>query len=116
MHVKSLSKIELHSSIRDINLKYNRVVVGSTLEALVYACLNNYPVIFSRLTPPRRFETFNHDEDLSIFGVQNKTKTIQTNFSEKEVGIDKLWLWERLYFYLSVAGLCPMIDNVASIR
>lgn len=114
--MKSLSKIELHSSIRDINLKYNRVVVGSTLEALVYACLNNYPVIFSRLTPPRRFETFNHDEDLSIFGVQNKTKTIQTNFSEKEVGIDKLWLWERLYFYLSVAGLCPMIDNVASIR
>jgi len=114
--LKPLSKFELHSKIRDIQIECDTLVVGSSLEALVYCYLNNTPFVCSQLTPPHHFEYFNHQDDLSVFGIKNDSHTIQTNFSEQTVGIDKLWLWERLFFYLSVAGLCPLTDKADSLR
>jgi len=111
-----ISSIDLHSKIRDINLEYDKVVVGATLEALAYSCLKNIPFVFSRLTPPHRFEYFNHSDDLSVFGITNISRPIQTNFAGQTVGIDKLYVWERLFFYLSVAGLCPLGDKAVSLR
>ena len=114
--MNSLSEIDLHTKIRDINIEYDKVVVGSTIEALAYSCLNNIPFVCSRLSPPHRFEHFDNDDDLSVFGVKNVSRTVQTNFSEKSIGIDKLWLWERLFFFLSVSGLCPLVDKPVSLR
>ena len=111
-----LSGIDLHAKIRDINIEYDKVVVGSTIEALAYSCLNNIPFVCSRLSPPHRFEYFDNDDDLSVFGVKNVSQTIQTNFSQKSIGMDKLWLWERLFFFLSVGGLCPLVDKPVSLR
>jgi hypothetical protein len=105
-----------HSKIRDININYDKVVIGSSLEALTYACLNNLPVICSSLNPPHRFETFSSTQDLSILGTQNYARSVQTNFSEKTIGIDKLRLWEKLFFFLSASGLCPLVDKVVSLR
>tara|TARA_Y100000296_G_C5162716_1_gene252776 strand:+ start:481 stop:1419 length:939 start_codon:yes stop_codon:yes gene_type:complete len=112
----TISNIDLHSKIREINLEYDKVVIGSTLEALAYACIENVPIIFTSLGSPRRIDFFDHEEDLSIFRITNTPRTIQTNFSEQRVGIDKLYLWERLFFYLSVAGLCPLGDKAVSLR
>ena len=36
--------------------------------------------------------------------------------SNKLIGINKDTLWEKLYFYLSLAGLNPLADKLASIR
>ena len=36
--------------------------------------------------------------------------------SEKQIGISKDTLWERLHFYLSLAGLNPLADKLSSIR
>lgn len=107
---------ELHSKIRDINIKCDNLVVGSSLEALTYSFLNNIPIISSDLTPPFHFENFEHNQDLSVFGLENVTKTIKTNFAEKKVGLNKLWLWERLLFSLSNAGLFPTMDKPVSLR
>ena len=108
--------IEPHSKIRNIDIKCDKLVVGSSLEALVYCYLNNIPFVCSQLTPPHHFEYFNYQEDLSVFGIKNISRSILTNFSEQTIGIDKLWLWERLFFYLSVAGLCPLSDKTDSLR
>jgi hypothetical protein len=117
--VKSLflqTNNELSSKIRDINISCDSLVVGSSIEALTYSYLNNLPVISCGLIPPLHFECFKPTDDLSVFGIENKTKTIRTNFSEKTSGLNKLWLWERLLFCLSTAGLCPMTDKSVSLR
>tara|TARA_R100000664_G_C2754576_1_gene142221 strand:- start:333 stop:1277 length:945 start_codon:yes stop_codon:yes gene_type:complete len=117
--VKSLclqTKNELYSKIRDINIKCDELVVGSSIEALAYSFLNNVPIVSSGLKSPFHFERFEHDQDLSVFEIDNATKTIKTNFAEKKVGISKLWLWERLLFSLSTGGLFPMIDKPVSLR
>ena len=107
---------ELHSKIRDMNMSFDQLVIGSSLEALTYSFLNNIPIISCGLKPPFHFEHFDSKQDLSIFGLENTSRAIKTNFAEKTVGLNKLWLWERLLFCLSTAGLCPMIDKPVSLR
>jgi len=99
-----LELIELHSKIRDINIECDKLVIGSTLEALTYSYLNNIPFVCSRLSPPHRFDYFDPEDDLSVFGMENKSKLAQSG------------LWEKLFFYLSVAGLCPLTDKAVSLR
>ena len=96
--------IELHSKIRDINFKYDKLVIGSTLEALAYSYLNNIPFVCSHLNPPHRFDCFAPEIDLSIFGVEN------------EPSYPQFILWEKLFFHLSVAGLCPLAGKAVSLR
>ena len=95
---------ELHSKIRDINLQCDKLVIGSTLEALTYSYLNNIPFVCSHLSPPHKFDYFSPEDDLSVFGIKNKSPLTQ------------FWLWEKLFFYLSVAGLCPLSDKAVSLR
>lgn len=116
LKAKHLSNIDLHSKIRDINVECDKLVIGSTLEALVYCFLNNVPFVYRQLSSPFRFEYFNWDDDLSVFGFKNTPRSIKTNLGEAKTGISKLWLWERLFFYLSMAGLCPIVNEAVSIR
>jgi len=102
--VNTLLEIELHSKIRNINLEYNKLVIGSTLEALAYSYLNNIPLVCSHLNPPHRFDYFDPEDNLSVFGVKNK------------LGMPRFELWEKLFFYLSVGGLCPLTDKAISLR
>jgi len=95
---------ELHSRIRDINLECEKLVIGSTLEALAYSYLNNILFVCSQLSPPHRFDYFNPEDNLSIFGIKN------------EIPVAKFFLWEKLFFHLSVAGLCPLSDKAVSLR
>jgi len=96
----------LHSKIRNINFSYEQVVVGSSLESLLYSFLNNIPFVFTKLERPNRFDCFNPDVDLSVFGLENKTKIL----------IEKDILWEKLYFYLTLSGLNPMADKTVSLK
>ena len=116
IETKPSLNLELHSKIRDINIECDKLVVGSSLEALVYCYLNNVPFVCSQLGHPHHFEYFNHRDDLSIFGMKNISRIRQTNFAQQTIGIDKLCVWERLFFYLSVAGLCPLTDKSVSLR
>tara|TARA_R110002074_G_scaffold140868_4_gene287163 strand:+ start:3299 stop:4192 length:894 start_codon:yes stop_codon:yes gene_type:complete len=99
--VKSFSETELHSKIRDINIEYDELAVGSSLEALLYCTLNNVPLISCRLLTPQHFET--HKLDLSILGLKAPNNS-------------SLWLWERLFFYLSLTGLLPLADKAVVLR
>jgi len=110
------SEIKLHSKIRDINIECDQLVIGSTLEALAYCFLNNIPLVCSHLHSPSRIDYFNFQDDLSVFGVENVSRSIKTTSSDIQIGIDKLWLWERLFFYLSTAGLCLLSDKAVSLR
>jgi hypothetical protein len=111
-----LSKTELHAKIRDINFSFDKIVVGSSLEALTYAYLNNLPLIHTRLQSPHFLDRFNPDQDLSKFGIDNKIKIIKSNDEDRSVGIKKIFLWEKLYFNLSLSGQIPLESKCVSLR
>ena len=102
--------------ISEVSLSYPEIVVGSSLESITYAFLNNVPFFFAHLDYPHRFDRFKPEQDLSIFNLKNEVTSLHTPKQKKIVGIEKSVLWERLYFYLSLAGLNPISDGVSSLR
>ena len=80
--------------------KYDHIVIGGGLNALLYAYLNDCPCIFTNANPPFRFDNFDEEFDFCPLGVRTSSK---------------LELWERLVPILSLSGLLPMADKTASI-
>jgi len=105
-----------HSKIRDIRFTYEKLVIGSSLEALLYCYLNNTPFVYVELERPNRFSYFNPDVDLFVFGLKNITTSLSAGCSSanKLIGISKDILWEKLYFYLTLGGLNPIADKASS--
>ena len=99
-------------------LKYHheRLVVGSSLEALLYCYLNDLPFIYTKLERPSRFEAFSPDLNLEAFGIENTRCTLRSPTGERVIGIQRNILWEKLYFFLSLSGLCPLANKAASLR
>jgi hypothetical protein len=114
--LESRTRLILHSKIRDINFEYDKLIVGSSLEALVYSYLHNIPLVCSRLAKPWRFDFFEPDYNLEIFNLKNIIQILNSPDGEKGFGLPKNILWEKLYFYLSLAGLCPLSDKANSLR
>jgi len=114
--VKLLLENNLHSKIRDINVEIDTLVVGSTIESLVYSFLNNIPFVCSQFSRPRIFEHFDSQQDLSLFGLINTPHNLCTNLGNISQGINQHILWEKLFFYLSLAGLFPFPARAISLR
>jgi hypothetical protein len=106
----------MHSLIRDISFSYKKIVIGSSLNALLYSFLNNVPFVYVSIDTPHRFAHFTAEQDLSFFGLENKSHTLASPTSTKVVGSSKDILWEKLYFYLTLAGLNPVADKASSIK
>ena len=111
-----LLKTELHAKIRDINFSFDKVVIGSSLEALTYSYLNNLPLIHTRLQKPHFLERFDPEQDLSKFGIENEKHFLKSNKEDVCVGIKKIFLWEKLYFNLSLSGQIPLESKCVSLR
>lgn len=114
--MNTLLNTELHTKIRDINFTFDKVVIGSSLEALTYSFLNNLPIVYTRLCKPNFLDRFDPDQDLNVFNIENKTKILKTNKKDVQVGLEKIFLWEKLYLNLSLAGLIPIDSKCISIR
>jgi len=106
----------MHSTIRDINFNYEKIIIGSNIDALLYSFLNNVPFVYVSIDPPHRFDHFSPEQDLSFFGLENKSHILVSPTSTKVVGSNKDILWEKLYFYLTLAGLNPVADKASSIK
>jgi len=106
----------MRSQLREINFTYEKIVIGSSLNALHYSFLNNVPFVYVNIEPPHRFDHFSPEQDLSFFGLENKSYTLVSPTSNKVIGSYKDILWEKLYFYLTLAGLNPVADKASSIK
>lgn len=76
------------------NLNLENIVVGSSLEAILYAFYNKYKLIYTRLEKPDQFSKI---EDYGL-------------------GTDTSQAWSRHVFLLSLAGYVPFADKVKHIR
>jgi hypothetical protein len=107
---------DLHSKIRDMNYDFGNIVVGSSLEALLYAYYNDYRLLYTRLAKPWFNEHFEPDLDLSHLSIENATKKIISPNGNKLIGMQKRYLWEKIYFSLSLFGNIIVPSELSSIR
>ena len=81
--------------------KYEMIVIGGGLNALLFSYYNNYPCIFCKPLVPFIFDMCNEGYDFSFLGLHP--------------GASKAIVWQRLIISLSLAGLLPMGDKVVSL-
>lgn len=91
--------------------RYEKVVIGASLESLSFAFMNNLPVIFTELQKPFQFDFFDPSLDLSIFNFKNISTQMSSGEETIEVGSKKVSLYEHLLFVLSLAGQVPFSDK-----
>ena len=96
--------------------EYDKIVIGSSLSAFLYAFNNNLPVFFAEERRPFRFDYFDSDVDLSCLKLDTRVKSLTTFNEEIKIGIAKDLLWERLLFLLSLSGNAPLSNLCQSIR
>jgi hypothetical protein len=100
-----------------LNHQYENIVVGSSFGAVLYAFVNNYPIFFTRPERPFKFDHLPAALDMSTLKVPAAAgKSLTTFEGEKEIGIPKEILWERLLFLLALDGKSPLSDLCRNIR
>jgi hypothetical protein len=97
-------------------IEYDKIVIGSSLPAVLYAFTNKYPIFFAEERRPFRFDYLEPAIDLSCLKIPGVAKSLTTFDDEKNVGVTKELLWERLLFLLSLGGNAPLSDLCHNIR
>ena len=99
-----------------MNLYYDEIVVGSSLRALLFAALNDFPVFFTTPEKPIEFDHFDSSVDLSSWRLHNEPQVWTTPDGETQTGQNKIALWEHLFFVLGLKGLTPFSSVCNSLR
>ena len=79
---------------KPLEFNYDNVVIGSSLEAILFAHFNRYHIIWTLNESPYPFERLEED-----FGL----------------GINKYNIWTRHAFLLGIGGFAPFNDNITNI-
>lgn len=106
----------MHSKIRQIEYSCDEVVIGSSLEALSYSYINGCKFVHCRFSPPWRFDYFKPSDDLSLFSIEGQRLEQSSPLGARYVGVPKDFLWQRLYFHMSLQGQSLLPSPAASIR
>jgi len=91
-------------------------VVGSSLSALLFAYVNNYPTLFTKPIPPFRFDYLSTKLDLSRLKIPFNNLTLKSFDAKMQVGTQKVLLWERLLFLQSLKGNLISTRDTHSLR
>tara|TARA_R110000765_G_scaffold78614_1_gene154648 strand:+ start:1365 stop:2294 length:930 start_codon:yes stop_codon:yes gene_type:complete len=97
-------------------LRYDNIVIGSSLSALLFAFSNRYPILFTEPDYPFRFDHLDVGRDLSCIKIPQQQRVLATHSGEFTVGCPKYLLWERLMFLLTLEGLVPLSNLCCSVR
>ena len=82
-------------------LEYTNIVVGSSLDAVIFAYNNKYPLFFESGNRPFKFDYLPADLELDFLKLARaRSKSLTTFDGQKPVGIAQEVLWERLLFLL----------------
>lgn len=85
-------------------LYFDKLVIGGSLTAVLYAYKNNLPIIVDIPHAPFQFDYCPEEWDLSFIGF---SKAIQHRKSQ---------VWDRLLFIMAMAGLVIFPNNIQSFR
>ena len=82
--------------------KYDTIIVGSTLPALLYAHFHHIPFVSGELEKPDKYDWLLPELDVSRYNLPS--------------GCPKYQLWDRLYFELGLLGLNLTGDLAKTVR
>lgn len=99
-----------------MNYNYDNIVVGSSFDAVLFAFIHNYPIIYSDYDIPFRFDYLDHSVDLSCLKMSNTASVVKTLVDDVVVGAPKVHLWERMLFLLSLDSKAPLSNMCKSLR
>jgi len=97
-------------------LNYKEIVIGSSLEALLFAFKRAIPVFFTEPQIPFKLDFLSPEDDYSLLGLPPCSVSIITNKEPILVGHSKQTLWDTLYFLLSLKGLIPLSSLCTTLR
>jgi hypothetical protein len=93
---------------------HDKIVIGTSLNAVIYSFLNDLPLLLSHIKKPSQVEYLN-PTNLPIIG-ELPSREIRTPDDTRIVGPSKLEVWNRLCFLMSLSGKIPFVDKISSIR
>lgn len=96
--------------------EYDDIVIGSSLDAVVYAFNRRYPLFYADIQRPFRFDFLSKEFDLSFLKIPILENKINTFEGVRTLGVSKELLWERLLFLMSLDGLAPVANLCSNIR
>ena len=100
------------SKLEDHIYHYDNLVIGSDLNAVIFAYLKGYPLVINRDVFPFRFDCFDCNVDLGKLSLGMEEIQLQ----EKTLGPSKLDAYKHLNFMLGMAGLLPLGRGLYSCR
>ncbi len=96
--------------------EYDKLVIGSDLSALMYAHINNIPVIYTEPKVYHFFEAFDPELVVGQIASGLRSRDIVAPNGPIPVGVSKQVVWARLIYLLSLSGLLPLSDKAKTIR
>ena len=99
-----------------MNYNYDNIVVGSSFDAVLYAFVHSYPIVYTDYDMPFRFDYLDHNVDLSSLKLNNSATVVKTVDDDVIVGLPKSLLWERMLFLLSLDSKAPLSNLCTSLR
>lgn len=102
--------------LQSVTLEHKEIVIGCSLESLIYCYFTATPFLYCNKTIPHEFDLLNKTEDLHPFRLTYEPQTINSISESKQTRPSKAMIWDRLFFLLNMKGLSLMPNECASIR
>ena len=97
-----------------MNLNYEKIVYGGSLEAFLFAYKNNLPVLYTNLKPPFLFDYLQPVGEFNKLNIKSPPNVLNSPTGSISYGPNKLQVWQKLYFLLSMSGKILYGDTVKS--
>ena len=91
-------------------------MIGSSLAAVLFAFVKDYPLLYTKPTTPFRFDFLKPTEELSFLKILPAKESLQTFEEPLNVGLPKQILWERLLFLMGLRGHVILSGLAHTIR
>jgi hypothetical protein len=98
-----------------MNLNYEKIVYGGSLEAFLFAYKNNLPVLYTNLKPPFLFDYLQPVGEFDKLNIKSPPNVLNSPTGSISYGPNKLQIWQKLYFLLSMSGKILYGDTVKSV-
>jgi len=95
--------------------KYDRIIIGATIESLLYALFTRTPVFYVVPKVPTTFDTVTIGTSYKILKIFPELVEVVSNKNKDLTRPQKELIWGRLVFLLSILGLMPA-SNLQAIR
>lgn len=104
------------SKLKNHVYKYDEVVIGGNINAVLYAYKNENVILLNNVDVPFVFDFFDSKLDLKNIYFEKLHYFLKTNEGEQKVGTPKCKIWKYLIFLLTLAGLNPLANKIKTIR